>query len=147
MAYILLVDDDRENLWSLQVALEGDGHRVAVAEGGRHALIILHREPVQFMITDYEMPDIDGAELCRLARAEPAHFALPIVMLSAAPEPQTGRYWTCFFRKPVRFDELTAVINAHAAVRLSGYKLPHAVPLFACRVVERWPELDSRCWP
>lgn len=119
MAYILLVDDDTENLWSLQIALEGDGHRVAVAKGGRHALTVLQREPVEFMITDYQMPDIDGAELCRLVRAEPAHFTLPIVMLSAAPEPQTPRYWTCFLRKPVRFDEVTAVINAHVAGRLS----------------------------
>lgn len=86
MANILLVDDDLENLWALQLALEADGHRVVAVEDAGRALDLLRREPVHFMITDYEMPLVDGAQLCRMVRAWGA-LSLPIVMLSAAPEP------------------------------------------------------------
>ena len=148
MAYILLVDDDPESLWALQVALESDGHRVTIAAAAPQALAVLRHEAVQVMITDYEMPDIDGAELCRRARAQPAYCALPIVMLSAAPEPKSPRHWTSFLRKPVRLDELTAIIDAHAAVRRPRWTAPvRALPLFANSYAVRWPGLDPRRWP
>ena len=73
VANVLLVDDDAENLWSLQLALESDGHHVSVAGDANCALDILCRESIQLMITDYEMPGIDGAELCRLVHEQPAH--------------------------------------------------------------------------
>jgi CheY-like chemotaxis protein len=148
MAHILLVDDDSENLWSLHMALEGDGHRVISVEDAVQALRLLQQESVEFMITDYEMPHIDGAELCRLARSQPACYRLPIVLLSAAPEPSSPRYWTRYLRKPTRLDELAAIIDAYAAVRLpceavSVRPASRLAPCGACR----WPALDARCWP
>ena len=61
MANILLVDDDLENLLSLQVALEGDGRHVTVAGDAQRPLDHVRREPVELLITDYEMPGIDGS--------------------------------------------------------------------------------------
>jgi CheY-like chemotaxis protein len=153
MANILLVDDDQENLWSLQVALEGDGHRVSVAGDACRALDILHREPVQFMITDYEMPGIDGAELCRRVRAQPAHSALPILMLSAGPEPgHTRQNWNRFLRKPASFNDLTATIDAHVVVRLTATPKPHprsvrALTMYQCPPASRWQPVSDHCWP
>ena len=60
---ILVVDDDLDNLWALQLALEAGGHRVSLAGDARLALEILHRQSVQIIATDYEMPEIDGVEL------------------------------------------------------------------------------------
>ena len=125
MATVLLVDD-AENLWPLQTALERDGHRVSVAGDARRALDVLNRERVQLVITDYEMPDTDGATLCRLLRARPGCAELPIIMLSAAPEPVHGaRHRTRFPRKRASIREL------------STYRFPRGGTANARRVI-RW---------
>ncbi|WP_460909926.1 response regulator [Paraburkholderia jirisanensis] len=154
MANVLLVDDDAENLSSLQSALESDGHQVSVASDGRRALAILHRESIQFMITDYEMPDINGAELCRLVHAQHAYSALPILMLSAAPEPNgPSTSWTRFLRKPARFEELAAAIHAGVERRVTRGKHPsrgisvRAVLRCQLPAASRWQPLNADCWP
>jgi CheY-like chemotaxis protein len=79
---------------------------------------MLMREPIELVVTDYEMPGMNGAEFCRQVRAQPAHRDLPIVMLSAGPEPVCVlRCWTLFFRKPAPFERLTAAIWAQIAGR------------------------------
>jgi CheY-like chemotaxis protein len=50
MSTVLLVDDDLENLWALQLALESKGHHVVLAENGRQALNGLAREPVRLIV-------------------------------------------------------------------------------------------------
>lgn len=150
MANILLVDDDLENLWSLQVALEGDGHHVSVAADAQRALDLLRREPIHFLITDYEMPGIDGAELCRLVRARPVHSSLPILMLSAAPEPRhIPRVWTRFLRKPASFGDLAATIDAHVAARVTHRHHVSFGPMLRCTdtAASRWKPVNARCWP
>lgn len=124
MANILLVDDDLDNLWALRVALEGDGHRVSVGSDARRALEILRREPIQFVITDREMPGMDGVELCRVMRSQPEHCALPIFLLSGASEPiYEPPLWNRFFLKPVPLEELDAAIRA-AIDAYSANRLP-----------------------
>jgi DNA-binding response OmpR family regulator len=151
MANILLVDDDLENLWSLRVALESEGHRVCVAGDAQRALDLLQDEPVQLLITDYEMPGTDGAQLCGLVRAQPAHAVLPIAMLSAAPEPRNvPRLWTRFLRKPASFKDLLTFIETHVAVRQlrRAYCVSSAASLMcADRAASRWAAVDIRTWP
>ncbi|MCC8405311.1 response regulator [Paraburkholderia sp. MMS20-SJTN17] len=154
MANILLVDDDAENLSSLQLALESDGHQVSVAGDGQRALAILHHESIQFMITDYEMPDINGAELCRLVHAQHAYSELPILMLSAAPEPPNPwTSWGRFLRKPARFEELAAAIHAGVSRRMITGKQPSrtvsvsAVLRRQIPAASRWQPVHAGCWP
>ena len=157
MANILLVDDDVENLWSLQVALEGDSHRVSVAGDVRRALDILRRNPIQCIVTDYEMPEIDGVEFCRIVRSQRAHCALPIVMMSASPElTHTPPFWNRFLRKPASFEDLISVIEEHTAAPLPGpaswQRRNAAASMRASLQCEhppasRWPPVSARCWP
>jgi CheY-like chemotaxis protein len=154
VANVLLVDDDAENLWSLQLALESDGHHVSVAGDANCALDILRRESIQLMITDYEMPGIDGVELCRLVHEQPAHSRLPIVLLSAAAEPQSqSQSWTRFFRKPARIQDLTATLDAHVAVHQRAvrpqYPRASVRAVLRCQVLpeSRWIPVDVDCWP
>jgi DNA-binding response OmpR family regulator len=154
VANILLVDDDAENLSSLQLALESDGHQVSVASNGQRALAILHCESIEFMITDYEMPDINGAELCRLVHARHAYSGLPILMLSAAPEPPNpSTSWGRFLRKPARFEQLAAAIHAGVEQRvISGEHPSRTVSVRAvlrCQfpAASRWQPVHAGCWP
>jgi CheY-like chemotaxis protein len=120
MSTVLLVDDDLENLGALQLVLESSGHHVVLAENGQEALRKLAREPAKLIVTDWEMPGMDGKELCRRVRSQPAFAQLPIVMLSAAPEPaDEAPFWSMFFRKPADLSLLMRAVDLFAAERLA----------------------------
>ena len=145
MSTVLLVDDDLENLLALQLALESTGHHVVLAESGRQALDSLAREPVSLMVTDWEMPEMDGAELCRRVRRQPAFSQLPIVILSAAPEPaDVPPSWSIYFRKPADLSSLMRAVATFVADRLTSLCAP---PVCADRLPSRWQPVDPRCWP
>ncbi|MBP0595944.1 response regulator [Paraburkholderia sp. LEh10] len=146
MSTILLVDDDLDNLWPLQLTLEGRGHHVLLAENGQAAMEKLVREPVQLVVTDWQMPQMDGIELCRRIRSRPSTADVPVILLSAAPEPPGDRRgWFCFFRKPVDPGVLLERIDMFVAQRLASSlrnaRADCAEP--ACR----WAALNARCWP
>ncbi|WP_243460829.1 hypothetical protein [Paraburkholderia largidicola] len=64
------------------------------------------------------MPGMNGAEFCRQVRAQPAHRDLPIVMLSAGPEPVCVlRCWTLFF---FASPHLSSVSRQPSGLRLPG---------------------------
>ncbi len=145
MSTVLLVDDDLENLWALQLALESCGHHVVLAENGREALRKLQRELPRLIVTDWQMPDMDGAELCRRVRCAPALTDLPIILLSAMPEPEDGPpCWTAFFRKPANLTRLMESVNIFIAERLAEVS---GRPRFDDRAPSRAQPVDSRCWP
>jgi CheY-like chemotaxis protein len=145
MSTVLLVDDDLENLWALQLALESEGRRVLLAESARDALDKLAREPTNLMVTDLEMPGMDGAELCKRVRCQPAFAHLPIVLMSAADEPvDRQRCWSKFFRKPADLTVLIRALDSFLAERLTSASVSYAgMDLPA----SRWRPIDSRCWP
>ncbi|EIM96651.1 response regulator receiver protein [Paraburkholderia hospita] len=150
MANILLVDNDAENLWSLRIALVGGGHRVMVAADAGRALAILRHEAVEIMITDYQMPGIDGVQLCEMTRSQPAHSSLPIVLQSAATElAYAPRVWTHFLRRPASIRELIALIDVHAAARLTRAVHVSAGAVRRCTelAASRWSAVNAGCWP
>ncbi|MEW9585247.1 PleD family two-component system response regulator [Paraburkholderia sp. DGU8] len=121
MSTVLLVDDDVESLWAMQLALESRGHHVLLAESAGDALRRLAHEPARFVVTDLEMPEMDGAELCRRLRCQPVFAQLPIVLMSAAPEPTVGPpCWTMYLRKLVDLSSLLRALDCFVAHRLSS---------------------------
>lgn len=77
---VLVVDDEPRMLSMMRRVLEADGYGVVMAGDGGSALEILRGEPVDLVILDVMMPDMDGFEVCRLARRE---SLVPILMLTA----------------------------------------------------------------
>lgn len=59
---LLVVDDDADMRLTLKLSLELAGYSVEVAANGREALEIQRRQPVDVLITDIFMPDVDGFE-------------------------------------------------------------------------------------
>ncbi|MFN0086562.1 MAG: response regulator [Blastocatellia bacterium] len=83
---VLLVDDDREFRGTVAVALERAGITVIQASDGVGALEYLGRSLPDMIISDLNMPGMDGGMLCRRVRAVIAYNAIPFVILSAIVE-------------------------------------------------------------
>ena len=66
---ILVVDDDLSIAMTLAGFLTSLGHEVTTAEDGLEAYEILSRGDCRVVISDWEMPQLDGIELCRRIRA------------------------------------------------------------------------------
>ncbi|MBB5465181.1 CheY-like chemotaxis protein [Paraburkholderia sp. CI2] len=145
MSTVLLIDDDLENRCALQLALESRGHRVVLAENGWDALQKAHTDFPELVITDLEMPEMDGKELCRRLKCQAVFSGLPVVLLSAMPEPTEGiRCWTAFLRKPASIAALLDAVDRYIAARLTYTRAPRDSEYPAAA---RWRAIDSRCWP
>lgn len=80
---VLVVDDDPRLLQIIEMYLRLEGYDVTTAENGEDALLRLTQRPVALVILDIMMPGMDGVEVCRRIRTDPATSAIPIVMCSA----------------------------------------------------------------
>src|SRR6266498_712237 len=80
---ILVVDDDGTNRKLLRVKLEEEGHGVFEADDGVQALEVLAREPVEGIISDVLMPNMDGYRLCLEVRKHPRLSALPFIIYTS----------------------------------------------------------------
>src|SRR5690606_4105343 len=80
MATIALVDDDRNILTSVSIALESEGYRVETYTDGASALEGLTARPPNLAILDIKMPRMDGMELLRLLRQK---SDLPVIFLTS----------------------------------------------------------------
>jgi class 3 adenylate cyclase len=83
---LLVVDDNRVNRLLLGRALEQLGHTVTFAENGREALEALRRRPVDLVLLDIEMPEMDGYQVLAALAADPRLRDLPVVMMSSVEE-------------------------------------------------------------
>lgn len=81
----ILVVDDQFTVRELErTILEAAGYRVRTAEDGRAALVLLDQEPdIECVVSDVEMPRMDGLDLLEAIRARPQHSALPVIIVSA----------------------------------------------------------------
>ncbi|CAL1519782.1 response regulator [Chitinophaga sp. MM2321] len=79
---ILLVDDNEDILSFIADDLE-DKYKVMTACNGATALEALREAPVQLVVSDVMMPVMDGFELCRIIKSEPAYSHIPVVLLTA----------------------------------------------------------------
>src|SRR5882724_8857253 len=83
---LLVVDDNRVNRLLLGRALEQLGHTVTFAENGREALVTLAKRPVDLVLLDIEMPEMDGYQVLAALAADPRLRDLPVVMMSSVEE-------------------------------------------------------------
>ena len=65
-ASVLLVEDDPDYCRLLNEAFQGSGFRTLTASNGERALEILRDEPVDLIVSDFVMPELNGLELCRV---------------------------------------------------------------------------------
>jgi len=116
MKQVLLVDDEAMVRRVLQVALEKAGFAVETAANGEEALTRLRAQAPDVMITDIEMPRMDGRTLCETLHAEQPERAFPVFVVTSLTE-REHRSWSSaignlhFLEKPVSVRKLLAKIG------------------------------------
>jgi len=81
---ILIVDDNEDNRYTLQLMLESDGHeRVASAASGNEAIELIEKEKFSLVLLDLMMPDLNGDEVLKVIKSDPDKRDIPVVMISA----------------------------------------------------------------
>ncbi|WP_273500158.1 phosphate regulon transcriptional regulator PhoB [Paracoccus sphaerophysae] len=80
---VLLVEDESAQREVLTYNLEAEGFRVAAAETGDEAMLLVAEENPDLMVLDWMLPNVSGIEICRRVKADPDTRHIPIIMLSA----------------------------------------------------------------
>lgn len=116
-ARILAVDDDPDALFILDRLLCRQGYRVFTATGGRAALETLEREPVDVVVLDVMMPDLDGLQVAAALRQNEQTRNIPVILLTASSHTETRLAAMAlgvseFVTKPLNSRDLLARIRA-----------------------------------
>lgn len=118
---VLVVDDVLPNIKLLEAKLMSEYFDVRTASSGPEALEIIQSEIPDIVLLDVMMPGIDGFEVCKRIRNNPATAHLPVVMVTALSDPsdrvrglEAGA--DDFLTKPVNSHELRARISAGARI-------------------------------
>ena len=91
MLTVLVADDEDSVVELVRVTLEDERVRVVAAGDGVAALALADRVEPGLVFLDVNMPGLDGVEVCRRLRADARFRATPIVMLTAATQPEDVR--------------------------------------------------------
>ena len=113
---ILAVDDSASIRQVERFVLSGAGYDVVEASDGREALTLLAGGPVNLILTDLNMPNLDGLGLIRGVRQDPAHRLTPIIMITTESDDVKKREGkaagaTGWIVKPFTPEQLLAVVK------------------------------------
>lgn len=125
---LLIVDDEKDIVDLVAYNLEKEGHEVLKAYDGERALQIVRAKTPDLVILDLMLPGIQGLEVCKRLRRDPATAAVPIIMLTAKGEEvdkvlglEVGA--DDYVTKPFSVKELVARVKA--VLRRTDARLPH----------------------
>lgn len=82
-ATILIVDDESQNRRLLEALLGHEGYVTRTAEDGEEALAAIAADPPDLILLDVMMPGLDGRQVARAVKADPATSKIPIIMVTA----------------------------------------------------------------
>jgi CheY-like chemotaxis protein len=117
---VLIVDDDLSIAHLLMDLLESVGYRVFCASNGRNALTIARAIHPELVLTDYLMPELDGRQVIRALRANPATSDIPAVLMSSTRPREAALRDIPFLPKPFNLDEVLHVVERHVAEPLDS---------------------------
>jgi len=113
---VMAVDDSATVRQVLQMTLEGAGYQVVEAVDGKDALNKLAGTQIDMMVTDLNMPNMDGIELIRNVRQSPGNRFMPIIMLTTESQPEKKQEGKAagasgWIVKPFKPEQLLAVVR------------------------------------
>jgi signal transduction histidine kinase len=133
---ILIADDNLTNLKLLRAQLEAEGMTVLEASDGVQALATLERDPVDAVISDVLMPNMDGYQLCHTMRKTPRLKNIPCILYSNTFASESSREMglefgaNLFLKKPAPVETILAALgevigNSGRPTREEGSAVQH----------------------
>ena len=120
---ILAVDDNAANVRLLEAVLVPRGYTVLAAASGPEALAFVAQDRPDLVLLDIVMPGMDGFEVCRRLRADPASEALPVIMITSIGAKEKLRALEAgaddFVSKP--FDQAELLARVQSLLRVKQY--------------------------
>ena len=86
-ATILYIEDDPEMIDLAKVILTRHGFVVKGAHGGRHGLDLISEQPIDVILLDLMMPDVDGWEVFQQLKSNKATENIPVIVVTARSQP------------------------------------------------------------
>ncbi len=116
MSTILVVDDSASIRQTVKIALTGQGHEVSEAADGTEGLVKAASAKFQLVITDLNMPQMDGLTMIKQLRAKPDYAGVPILFLTtesdaAIKQQAKAAGATGWLTKPFDSDQLGRVVT------------------------------------
>ena len=113
---ILIIDDFESARFITEFTLKNAGYSVVMAKSGEEALQILETSPVRLIITDYNMPQMNGLEFIRKVKNHPKLCNTPIIVLSTENNEVKKLEVTklgilMWIKKPFKMDEFLKIIS------------------------------------
>jgi DNA-binding response OmpR family regulator len=115
--HITIVDDDRDARELLEIGLGQRGYHVTVVSNGLRLFAALQIDKPELLILDVNMSWIDGFELCRGLKRNPAYHSIPVLFLSGRTAPSDiERGLACgaagYLTKPIHLADLVAKVES-----------------------------------
>jgi CheY-like chemotaxis protein len=119
---ILIVDDNAQNLKLARVVLANEGFDVLTASNAEDALQLLRTVTPRLILMDIQLPGMDGLELTRQLKADPATGAVRIIALTAyAMKGDDEKAFAAgcdgYITKPIDVERLPIVVRSYLAER------------------------------
>ncbi len=145
---ILLVDDTSENIALLNAALRDEYH-IKVATRGRKAIEIARTMPVDLILLDVMMPEMDGFETCRRLKEDPMTRRIPVIFVTARGDVDDESIgFACggvdYITKPVRYPVVRSRIKTHLALYDQERRLQQLVRERTAELAETRMEILQR---
>ena len=142
---LVLVDDTKANINVLIEAL-GDDYKLAVALDGKKAIDIAQKNAVDLILLDIMMPELDGFDVCRILKQDPATRDIPIIFITAmdAVKEKTKGFKIGAvddITKPFDTVEVKARVQTHLHLKLAQEALKYQNRRLEETVRERTKEL------
>jgi CheY-like chemotaxis protein len=112
-ATILVVDDDASIAMLLAELLESVGYHAYTASNGRNALTIARAIHPELVLTDYQMPGLDGKQVIRALRTHPSTRDIPAVLMSSTRPHESALRDVPFLPKPFDIEDVLGVVEHH----------------------------------
>ena len=113
---VLIVEDDNSMARVLEVQMKTSGYQVLLAADGEQGLKVALETPPDLILSDIMMPLMDGYELCRNVKRDPALWHIPVILLSAKADKASVIHGFAvgaakYLVKPMKREELYKAID------------------------------------
>ena len=144
---VLVVDDDPVNLDILVQTLEQD-YFLIIAKNGKRALELARSHQPDLILLDILMPEMDGFEVCRCLKEDPATEPIPVIFLSVMEAPGQKHHGfevggVDYVTKPFHADEVLARVRTHVTIKRLREKLESHNMLIGMELHEKSRQLET----